>query len=122
MQKSENRKDMKEVGNDYSEDNIVEIVDEEGNSFRFEHLMTFEYKGEWYCALTEIKEAVEETDDEDETEEVAIYRIEGDEENETLVQLEDDELDEVFAEFCAQYEDFEDADEAAELDGAGEEA
>ena len=49
-------------------------------------------------------------------------RIEGDEENETLVQLEDDELDEVFAEFCAQYEDFEDADEAAELDGAGEEA
>ena len=113
---------MKEVGNDYSEDNIVEIVDEEGNSFRFEHLMTFEYKGEWYCALTEIKEAVEETDDEDETEEVAIYRIEGDEENETLVQLEDDELDEVFAEFCAQNEDFEDADEAAELDGAGEEA
>ena len=54
---------MKEVGNDYSEDNIVEIVDEEGNSFRFEHLMTFEYKWEWYCALTEIKEAVEETDD-----------------------------------------------------------
>ena len=59
---------MKEVGNDYSEDNIVEIVDEEENSFRFEHLMTFEYEGEWYCALTEIKEAVEETDDEDETE------------------------------------------------------
>ena len=54
-------------------------------------------------------------------EEVAIYRIEGDEDNEQLIQIEDDdELDEVFAEFCAQYEDFEDADEAAELDGADE--
>ena len=67
----------------------------------------------------------EEADEgEDEGEEVAIYRIEGDEDDERLVQIEDDdELDEVFAEFCAQYEDFEDADEAAELDGAdGEDA
>ena len=103
---------MKEERNDYTEDeNIVELVDDEGNTFRFEHLMTFEYKGEWYCALTELK-------DDEEDEEVAIYRIEGDEENEQLVQIEDDEeLDEVFAEFCAQYEDFEDADEAAQLDG-----
>ena len=31
--------------------------------------------------------------------------------------IEDDEkLDEVFAEFCNQYEDFEDADEAASLE------
>ena len=37
------------------------------------------------------------------------------------MQIEDDEeLDEVFAEFCSQYEDFEDADEAALLDGDGE--
>ena len=100
---------MKEERNDYSEDeNIVELVDDEGNSFRFEHLLTFEYKGNWYCALTELKEAREEGE-EDDSEEVAIYRIEGDEENEQLVQIEDDdELDEVFAEFCAQYEDFED--------------
>ena len=40
---------MKEERNDYNEEeNIVELVDEEGNSFRFEHLMTFEYKGGWY--------------------------------------------------------------------------
>ena len=112
---------MKEERNDYTEDdNIVELVDDEGNSFRFEHLMTFEYKGQWYCALTELKEAAEEGgEDEEESEEVAIYRIEGDEDNEQLVQIEDDdELDEVFAEFCTQYEDFEDADEAARLDGA----
>lgn len=114
---------MKEERNDYNEEeNIVELVDDDGNSFRFEHLMTFEYKGNWYCALAEIKEAeevAEDDDGEEEDEEVAIYRIEGDDENERLVQIEDDEeLDEVFAEFCAQYEDFEDADEAAQLDGA----
>ena len=108
---------MKEERNDYTEDdNIVELVDDEGNTFRFEHLMTFEYKDNWYIALTELKDAAEETEDEDDAEEVAIYRIEGDEESETLVQLEDDELDEAFAEFCAQYEDFEDADEAAALE------
>ena len=34
---------MKEERNDYTEDeNIVELVDDEGNTFRFEHLMTFE--------------------------------------------------------------------------------
>ena len=109
---------MKEERNDYNEEeNIVELVDEEGNCFRFEHLMTFEYKGNWYIALTEVKDAESEEDEAGE-EEVAIYRIEGDEDNEQLVQIEDDEeLDEVFAEFCAQYEDFEDAEEAALLDG-----
>ena len=112
---------MKEERNDYNEEeNIVELVDEEGNSFRFEHLMTFEYKGNWYIALTEVQDAEPEEDEAGE-EEVAIYRIEGDEDNEQLVQIKDDEeLDEVFAEFCAQYEDFEDAEEAALLDGGGE--
>ena len=40
----------------------------------------------------------------------------------TIRSLIDDDalLDEVFAEFCNQYEDFEDADEAALLDGDGE--
>lgn len=110
---------MKEERTAYDEeDNIVEIVDDDGNHFRFEHLLTFDYKGNWYLALTECKDAEEEEEDGDANEEVAIYRIEGDEESEQLVQIEDDEeLEEVFAEFCAQYEDFEDADEAAALDG-----
>ena len=112
---------MKEERNDYNEEeNIVELVDDDGNTFRFEHLMTFEYKGGWDCALTERKDAAG-SDEGDVGEEVAIYRIEGEEDDERLVQIEDDdELDEVFAEFCAQYEDFEDADEAAELDGGNE--
>ncbi len=107
---------MREDRNDYDEEeSIVELVDDEGNRYRYEHLLTFAYRDRWYCALTEVKEAEE---GEDGDEEVAIYRLEGDEEDEQLVQIEDeDELDEAFAEFCAQYEDFEDADEAAALDG-----
>ena len=112
---------MKEERENYEEeDNIVELVDEEGNSFRYEHLMTFEYKNEWYVALTP-EQAAEESTDEDEGDEVAIYHLVGGEDDERLEPIEDDELlDEVFAEFCAQYEDFEDADEAASLDGGEE--
>jgi len=44
---------MKEENNDYEEDgNIVELVDEEGNTLRYEHVGTIEYKGEWYCFFT----------------------------------------------------------------------
>ena len=114
--------DYKEEENNYEDDdNIVELVDEEGNPSRYEHLMTFEYKGEWYCALTPEVESEEALDDE-EGEEVAIYHIVGEENDERLEAIEDEQfLDEVFAEFCKQYEDFEDSDEAAALDGAEDE-
>ena len=110
--------EMKEESNNYEEDNIIELIDDDGNTFRFEHLMTFEYNKEWYVALTQVKEAEEaETEDDEEGEEVAIYHIVGEGEDEHLETIDDDELlDEVFAEFTAQYEDFEDADEAASLE------
>lgn len=115
-QKKEKAK-MKEERNDYDEENnIVELVDEDGNTLRYEHIMTFEYKNEWYCAFTPA-EPVEEAEDEEEGDEVVIFRIVGEEDDETLEPIEDDALlDEVFAEFCKQYEDFEDADEAAALE------
>ncbi len=116
--------EMKEESNDYEDENIVELVDDDGNTFRFEHLLTFEYRNEWYVALTQIDgENAEEVaeDEDDEGEEVAIYHLVGEGEDEHLETIEDDELlDEVFAEFTAQYEDFEDADEAAELEPDGE--
>ena len=114
---------MKEERNDYDEeDNIVELIDDEGNTTRYEHLMTFEYKKEWYVALSQAGDAEEaDEEDEDEGQEVAIYHLVGGEDDEQLEPIEDDQLlDEVFAELCAQYEDFEDADEAALLDGADE--
>ena len=116
LNKAKRRKEMKEEREDYDEENnIVELLDEEGNSLRYEHLMNFEYKGEWYCAFTPVAEAEEAEDDEGD--EVVIYHLVGGENDETLEPIEDDEkLDEVFAEFCNQYEDFEDADEAAALE------
>ena len=110
-------KDMKEERNDYDEENnIVELIDDDGNTVKYEHLMTFEYRGEWYCAFTPA-EPVEASEDDEEGEEVAIYHLVGDEDSETLEVIEDDELlDEVFAEFCNIYEDSEDADEARKLD------
>lgn len=107
---------LKEERNDYENDeNIVELIDEDGNTLRYEHVGTIEYKGEWYCFFTPILN-VEEAD-EDEGEEVAVFRLVGDEDDERLETIDDDALlDEVFAEFCNQYEDFEDADEAALLE------
>ena len=116
-QTKKGEKAMKEEQNNYEEDDsLVELVDEEGVSHWFEHLMTFEYKGEWYVALTQQTDA-EEAEDDEEGDEVAIYHLVGDEDDEQLETIEDDELlDEVFAEFCNQYEDFEDADEAEALE------
>ena len=125
LAKSKRRQDMKEEmkeeSNNYDDDNIIELIDDEGQTFRFEHLMTFEYRNEWYVALTQVQEAEEaeeaEAEDDEEGEEVAIYHLVGEGEDEHLETIEDDELlDEVFAEFTAQYEDFEDADEAASLE------
>ena len=119
LKKEKQTMDYKEETNDYEEeDNIVELVDEEGKTYRYEHLMTFEYKGEWYCALTpEVTGEEAEESEDDEGEEVAIYHIVGEEDNESLEAIEDEAfLDEVFAEFCNQYEDFEDEDEAAALE------
>ena len=111
---------MKEERNDYDEENnIVELIDEEGNTLRYEHLMTFEYRGEWYCAFT--PELPAEESEEEEEEEIVLFHLIGDEDEESLEPIEDDALlDEVFAEFCNLYEDSEDADEAAKLDGDDE--
>lgn len=77
--------------------------------------MTFEYKDEWYVALAPVAEEIEENENEDEEEEdIFIYHIVGEEDNETLEVIEDEALlDEVFEEFCRQYDDV-DEDEDAE--------
>ena len=76
---------MKEENNHYEdESNIVELIDDEGNTLQYEHLMTFEYKKEWYVALTQVTEPEEaEEDDGEEGEEIAIYHLVGGEDDET---------------------------------------
>ncbi len=107
--------DMKEESNNYEDgESIVEMIDDEGKTYRYEHIMTFEYKNEWYCAMTPASDEEDEEEEDENTEDVAIFRICGEEENEHLEIIEDDALlDELFAEFVRLYEeeDFEDEDE-----------
>lgn len=92
------------------EERIIELEDEDGNVERFLHVATIPYKGTNYCVFQ-----VAEPETEEEEDEVVIYSL--DEENEMLHPVEDEQLlDEVFAEFCKEYEDFENADEAMSLD------
>ena len=75
------------------QENLVELVDEEGNEVTFEHLMTLEHKGRSYICLVpaEPMEDVEE-------DELVIMRIETDEEgNDYYATIDsDEELEEVF--------------------------
>ena len=95
---------------DDEEERIIELEDEDGKVERFLHIATIDYKGDKFCFFQKAEPETEEEEDE-----VVMFRL--DEETEMLLVLEDEQLmDEVFAEFCRQYEDFEDADEAARLD------
>ncbi len=94
------------------EERIIELEDEEGNAEKFLHIGTIEYRGEWYCFFQKAEPETEEEEDE-----VVMFRLEGPEDDRRLCTLDDEQLmDEVFAEFCHQYEDFEDADEAMSLE------
>lgn len=119
LKKEKTQMSMKEESNDYEEEgNIVELVDDDGETIRMQHIGTLEYRGEWYCCFVPVEEGEEESDEA----EVVIYHLVGGEEDERLEPIEDENLlDEVFAEFCNQYEDGEDWEEAAELDGDPEE-
>ena len=96
------------------EERIVTLTDDEGNEVEYYHIATLPYKGETYCFFQ--KAEIETEEDE---EEVVIYHLTEDEEGQVLSPLTDDALmDEVFAEFCKEYEAYENSDEAAKLDGA----
>ena len=94
-------------------ENILELEDEEGNVEKFLHIGTIEYRGEWYCFFQKAEPETEEEEDE-----VVMFLLKEVDGEQRLLPLEDEQLmDEVFAEFCHQYEDFEDSEEALELDG-----
>ena len=92
------------------EERIIELIDDEGKTEKLLHIATIEYKNAKYCVFQKAEPETEEEEDE-----VVIFLL--DEEKELLLPIEDEYLlDEVFAEFCHQFEDFEDADEAELLD------
>lgn len=95
------------------EDNVLELEDEDGNVEKFLHIGTIDYRGEWYCFFQKA-----EPESEEEQDEVVMFLLKEVDGEQRLLALEDEQLmDEVFAEFCHQYEDFENSEEAMELDG-----
>jgi len=85
-------------------DDIVVMVDEDGEEVEFEHIDTIEMNGNEYVILAPLEE--EDADDQDE-EEVIILKVEhGEDGEDSFVTIEDeDELDEVFNEFQARMEE-----------------
>jgi hypothetical protein len=108
-----NKEDLTNDEEEY-EDNILELEDDEGNVEKYLHVGTIEYKGEWYCFFQ-----LAEPETEEEEDEVAVFLLKGEGEDQELIPLEDEQLmDEVFAEFCNQYEQYEDSEDALKLEGA----
>lgn len=91
---------------------IVELIDDTGRTLKFYHIYTMEYKKEWYAFFQPAEEMPEVEEDS-----VIIFRISGDEGNEVLLPVEDEELlDEIFDEFCNTMEEEDAAAEAMELE------
>jgi putative Holliday junction resolvase len=94
------------------EDRIFEVEADDGTIEKLYHVATIEYRKNMYCIFQKAEPESEEEEDE-----VIIFALQGEGDDAMLMPIEDDQLlDEVFAEFCHQYEDFENANEAMELD------
>lgn len=89
-------------------DDLVVLVDENGEEVEFEHLDTIELNGNEYVILLPVDDSEEEKD----IDEVVILKLEHGEEEDSFVSVDDDdELDAVFEEFKSRVEeefDFED--------------
>ncbi|MBR1821515.1 MAG: Holliday junction resolvase RuvX [Clostridia bacterium] len=81
---------------DMEREDIVELVDEDGNAVRFEHLMTLEHEGKPYICLVPVDPMEDVAEDE-----LVILRIDTDENgNDVYATIEDDaELDTVFEKY-----------------------
>ena len=94
------------------EDRIFEVEADDGTVEKLYHIATIEYRGDMYCCFQKAEPESEEEEDE-----VIIFRLEGEGDDAMLLPLEDEQLlDEVFAEFCHQYEEYENSDEAMSLE------
>lgn len=93
------------------DDNIVVLVDENGENVEFEHLDTIEMNGKEYVVLLPLDGT-----DESEADEVIILSIERNDEGEdTFLTIEDEkELNEVFEEFKERMEEFADFEDDEE--------
>lgn len=81
---------------DMEREDVIELVDEEGQEVAFEHLMTLEHEGKAYICLVPV-EPMEDVEED----ELVIMRIETDEEGNDFYATIDDEaeLDAVFEKY-----------------------
>lgn len=94
------------------EDRIFELEADDGSVERLYHIATIEYRGGMYCIFQKAEPETEEEEDE-----VVIFALVGEGDDAVLNPIEDEQLlDEVFAEFCHQYEEFENSDDAMKLE------
>ena len=96
----------------YEEDRILELEADDGTIEKLYHIATIDYRGNKYCVFQKAEPETEEEEDE-----VVIYALEGEGEEALLLPIEDESLlDEVFAEFCHQYEEYENSEDAYALE------
>lgn len=94
------------------ENNIIELIDENGEAVQFEHLATLEHEGEYYIALMLLDEEHHVEDDEGE---VVIMKIEEEDGEECYVYVEDEAVQEaVFTKFLALMEEAAEDEESEE--------
>lgn len=118
-QKTKNKKAEEQAMNNENkeelyeeEDRIFEVEADDGTVERLYHIATIEYRKAMYCVFQKAEPETEEEEDE-----VIIFALQGEGDEAVLMPIEDEQLlDEVFAEFCHQYEQFENSEEAEELD------
>ncbi|MCX7709900.1 MAG: DUF1292 domain-containing protein [Clostridia bacterium] len=86
-------------------EDVVVLLDENGEEVEFEHLDTIEMNGNEYVVLLPLDQETEDSDDE--IDEVIILKIEhGDDGEDSFVTVDDDdELDAVFEEFRIRMEE-----------------
>ena len=107
QQKQQEEKNMSDDQNRMNpEDNedVIELIDEEGNSTLYEHVATLEYEGETYLALCD-----PEADEDAENLEIFILKIEQDENGDDIYTVPDDDIsDTVFEELLKLSEEMDD--------------
>ena len=89
---------------------IIELIDESGNTVKFDLVMTFDYEGKRYAALLPVDEVESVGDDE-----VVLLEVVKDKNGDNFVSIDNPVLlDEVFNEFIELFDEMADEDDEEE--------
>lgn len=92
---------MKTKSKAVSNNNFIELADEDGEIFPMQLVMAFDYNNEKFGAYSQAVDG--ENSDNEEASIITIYRLSSDGKPDSIVK--DETADDVFSEFCKQYED-----------------